>query len=191
MISAAVLALLTAWTNWASITTTGTSARVVRSDGATVLQIYTPAPADHLSGLVMRTSPPVVRNREPQRAVTGYYLDRGIFTYWRFVGSNGADTLEFGPQGHIISKRNGGVVDFRADSAPDRFVFTNQIDVAKCSEKHGFPCHPLNHLQRVVVKNFGREDRIILQGRVYRYADVKGGVLPGVPVDRLRVELMP
>lgn len=189
MISAAVLALLTAWTNWANITTTGTSARVVRNDNAVVLQIQTADPGAHLTRLVMRTAGARKRTADPRKAVTGYYLNRGIFTRWHFKGSKGADTLEFGPQGHIISKQSGGVVDFKRDTAPDRFTFTNRIDVAKCSKKHGFPCHPLNHLQRVVIKNFGREDVIDLQGRLYRYADVKDGVLPGVPVDRLRVEL--
>jgi hypothetical protein len=81
------------------------------------------------------------------------------------------------------------VVDFRRDVAKDVFTFTNRIDVAKCSEKHGFQCHPLNHLQRVVIKNFGREDEINLQGKIYRFTDVNNGTLPGVPVDRLRVEL--
>lgn len=191
MIAAAVLSLLTTFTNWNAVNTTGASARVVRQAGSVVLQIQTPAPADHLSGLVMRTAGGIKRRNAPRQAVTGYYLDRGIFTRWRFVGSTGPDTLEFGPQGHIISKQSGGVVDFKADSAPDRFTFTNRIDVAKCSEKHGIQCHPLNHLQRVVIKNFGREDVINLQGKIYRFSDVKGGVLPGVPADRLRVELTP
>jgi hypothetical protein len=190
MIAKSVLALLLAFTNWDAITTTGTSARIDRTDGV-VLQIRTSNPGDHLSGLKMTTASPRKREQDPRKAVTGYYLDRGIFTRWRFIGSKGSDTLEFGPQGHIISKQSGGVVDFKRDTAPDRFTFTNRIDVAKCSEKHGFQCHPLNHLQRVVIRNFGREDVIDLQGKLYRYADAKSGVLPGVPVDRLRVELMP
>jgi hypothetical protein len=191
MIPAAVLALLTAWTNWAEIPTQGATAGVQRDARKVVLQIRTSDPGAHLSGLVMRTATPREREADPRKAVTGYLLDRGIFTRWRFTGSNGPDTLEFGPQGHIISKQSGGVVDFRTDTAPDRFTFTNRIDVAACTKKHGFPCHPLNHLQQVVIKNFGREDQIVLQGRVYRRADVKGGVLPGVPVDRLRVEIQP
>lgn len=190
MIPPAVLSLLVAFTNWSAIPTTGTSARVLREAESVVLQLQTAAPADHLTGLVMRTASPRERQANPRQAVTGFYLDRGIFTRWRFDGSKGPDTLEFGPQGHIISKQSGGVVDFKRDTAPDRFTFTNRIDVAKCSEKHGFQCHPLNHLQRVVIKNFGREDTINLQGKIYRYADVKGGVLAGVPVDRLRVELL-
>lgn len=191
VISQAVLALLLAFTNWDAINTTGTSARVVREAESVVLQIRTAAPANHLTGLVMRTAGERKRQSDPRQAVTGFYLDRGIFTRWRFDGSKGPDTLEFGPQGHIISKQSGGVVDFKRDTAPDRFTFTNRIDVAKCSEKHGIVCHPLNHLQRVVIKNFGREDVIDLQGKLYRYSDVKGGALPGVPVDRLRVELIP
>ena len=91
----------------------------------------------------------------------------------------------------IISKRNGGVVDFGVDTAPDLFKFTNRIDVARCSKKHGIQCHPLNHLQKVLVRNMGREDVIELQGRRYGYTDVRGGALPGVPIDRLRVELLP
>ena len=191
MIAAAVLSLLTAFTNWDTINTAGTSARVVREAGSVVLQIQTSDPGAHLTGLKMKTASTEKRNKDGRRSVTGFYLDRGIFTRWRFDGSKGPDTLEFGPQGHIISKQSGGVVDFKVDSAPDRFTFTNRIDVAKCSEKHGFQCHPLNHLQRVVIKNFGREDVIDLQGKLYRYSDVKGGVLPGVPADRLRVELIP
>ena len=191
MIPAAVLALLTAWTNWPALETAGTAAGIRRGADGVVLEIRTADPGAHLTGLRMKTASPLKRQQDPRRAVTGFLLDQGIFTRWHFDGSKGADVLSFGPQGHIISKQSGGVVDFKRDDAPDRFVFTNRIDVAKCSEKHGFPCHPLNHLQRVVVKNFGREDQIILQGRIYRYGEVKGGVLPGVPVDRLRVEVMP
>lgn len=191
MIAAAVLSLLTAFTNWDTINTAGTSARVVREAGSVVLQIQTSDPGAHLTGLKMKTASTEKRNKDGRRSVTGFYLDRGIFTRWSFDGSKGSDTLEFGPQGHIISKQSGGVVDFKRDTAPDRFTFTNRIDVAKCSEKHGIQCHPLNHLQRVVIRNFGREDVIDLQGKLYRYSDVKGGVLPGVPADRLRVELIP
>ena len=160
-----------------------------------IVQVSTDNPGSHLSGLVMRTTPQRQRQQKRQAGdvrgiVLGFYLDRGIFTRWRFNGSTGPDKLTFGPQGHIISKQAGGVVDFRPDTARDVFTFTNRIDVAKCSEKHGIQCHPLNHLQKVVIKNFGKEDIIELQGRRYSYNDVTNGVLPGVPADRLRVELM-
>jgi hypothetical protein len=190
MITAAVLSLLTLWTNWSSINTTGASATVQRSTNNVILSIKTPDPGAHLTGLTMNTASPRVREQEPRTSVTGFYLDRGIFTRWRFNGSIGPDTLEFGPQGHIISKQSGGVVDFRVDTAPDVFRFTNRIDVAKCSEKHGIQCHPLNHLQRVVINNFGREDTIDLQGKIYKYRDVKNGILPNVPETRLRVNVI-
>lgn len=187
MIAKSVLALLMAFSNWDAIDTFGTSARIERNGDGVVLQVRTSNPGDHLTGLKMTTASPRKRANDPRRAVTGFYLDRGIFTRWRFIGSKGSDTLEFGPQGHIISRQFGGVVDFKRDNAPDTFTFTNRIDVAKCSEKHGFQCHPLNHLQKVVIRNFGPEDKIILQGRVYTFQDVKVDQLPGVPPDRLRV----
>ena len=147
-----------------------------------IVRIATSAPTNHLANLVMTTG---------KQGVTGFYLDRGIFTAWRFNGTRGSDTLTFGPQGVIISKRSAGSVDFRNDTAKDVFEFTNRIDVAKCSAKHGFQCHPLNHLQQVTIRNFGREDEIILQGRKYGYRDVRNNALPGVPETRLRVLLIP
>jgi hypothetical protein len=191
MITTAALALLLAFTNWEVIDTAGTSARVVRIDDAVTLQIQAADPGAHLRGLRMKTAGLAKRRNDPRQAVTGYVLDRGIFTAWRFVGSPGPDSLTFGAQGHIISKRNGGVVDFGRDRVRDTFTFTNRIDVERCSQKHGFRCHPLNHLQKVVIKNFGPEDVIDLQGRRYGYRDVRNGLLPDVPGDRLRVELLP
>ena len=145
-----------------------------------IVRIATSAPTNHLAGLQMKTG---------KEGVTGFYLDRGIYTAWRFNGSTGSDSLTFGSQGVIISKRDGGIVDFKKDTAKDVFTFANKIDVAKCSEKHGFQCHPLNHLQQVTIKNFGREDEIILQGRKYGYKDVRDNALLGVPETRLRVLL--
>jgi len=145
-----------------------------------IVRIATSAPTNHLAGLQMKTG---------KEGVTGFYLDRGIYTSWRFNGSTGSDSLTFGPQGVIISKRDGGIVDFKKDTAKDVFTFTNKIDVAKCSKEHGVQCHPLNHLQQVTIKNFGREDEIILQGRKYGYKDVRNSALPGVPETRLRVLL--
>ena len=189
MIAKAVLSLLLAFTNWDAINTNSTTAKVLRNGSSVVLQIQTADPGAHLTGLRMETASERLRSSDPRKAVTGFRLDRGIYTRWRFEGSKGADTLEFGPQAHIISKQLGGVVDFKRDDAPDRFTFTNRINVAKCSEKHGIVCHPLNHLQKVTIKNFGKEDVIDLQGRIYRFKDVrKDGTLANVPPDRLRVE---
>jgi hypothetical protein len=39
-----------------------------------------------------------------------------------------------------------------------------------------------------LIKNFGKEDTINLQGKIYHYQDVQNGTLPGVPADRLRIE---
>jgi hypothetical protein len=145
-----------------------------------IVHIATSSPTNHLAGLKMTTG---------DKGIKGFYLDKGIYTSWRFNGSKGSDFLTFGSQGVIISKRDGGIVDFKNDNARDVFTFTNRIDVAKCSEKHGIQCHPLNHLQQVTIKNFGREDEIIIQGRKYGYKDVRNGTLLGVPASRLRIEL--
>jgi len=82
-------------------------------------------------------------------------------------------------------------VNFGRDRVRDTFTFTNQINVAECSKKHGFTCSPLNHLSRVKIVNFGREDQINLQGKIYGYNDVKNGLLPGVSASRLTVSLLP
>ena len=188
--NAAILVLLALWTNWNSITTNNSVASVQRSPENLVLSIKTPTPTNHLTGLVMQTASVEQRSQTPKDSVTGYYLDRGIFTQWKFNGSTGPDTLEFGSQGVIISKRSGGVVDFKKDTAPDVFKFSNVIDVKKCSEKHGIQCHPLNHLQQVTINNFGKEDTIVLQGKSYNYKDVKNGVLSDVPLSRLKVNII-
>lgn len=146
------------------------------------LKISTNSPLNHTFNLKMSTS------RKYQ--VDGFYLDVGIYSLWKFIGSKRSDTLYFGPQGVIINKKVGGVVDFGVDSEKDTFVFTNTINVARCSEKHGFTCHPLNHLNNVTINNFGREDLIVLQGKRYRYDDVKNGLLPGVPAERLKVNII-
>ena len=197
--AAVILPIITAALNWDALDTAQRNYSTFSLDtnrAGSIVKISTNNPGSHLSGLSMTVTQSRQRNAlrnagDTKSIVLGFYLDRGIFTRWRFRGSTGADSLTFGPQGHIISKQSGGVVDFRNDTAPDKFTFMNRIDVAKCSEKHGFQCHPLNHLQRVLIKNFGREDTIDLQGRVYRYSDVRGGLLPGVPADRLRIELIP
>lgn len=196
--TAAVLALLTTALNWTALDPTQRNlsifaVRPVRN--GSVLDIKAADPVSHLAGLVMRTTPQQQRRRlrdegKPNDAILGFYLDRGIFTSWRFIGSTGPDSLTFGPQGVIISKRLGGVVDFGRDQVRDTFTFTNTIDVKRCSERHGITCHPLNHLQRVTIKNFGPQDVIKLQGRVFRHNQVKNGALPGVPVERLKVEVM-
>jgi len=175
----AILSVLTAVLNWDAIAPAQrayTTATIKQG----IVHIATSAPTNALSGLVMTTG---------KAGVTGFNLDRGIYTAWQFNGTKGSDTLTFGAQGVIITKRNGGVVNFREDNAKDVFEFTNRIDVAKCSKDFGIQCSPLNHLQQVVIKNFGREDLVILQGRRYGYKDVRNGALPEVPTTRLHVLL--
>jgi hypothetical protein len=196
--AAAILPILTVALNWSALDATQRGLSTFTLDtgkNGSVVKIQANTPSSHLMGLVMRTTPKPQRDRmraagETKAKILGFHLDRGIYTSWSFIGSTGPDSLTFGSQGVIISKRATGTVDFGKDKAPDVFRFTNQIDVAKCSEKHGIQCHPLNHLQQVTIKNFGPEDVIDLQGRKYRYSDVKGGALPDVPIQRLRVELL-
>ena len=84
-----------------------------------IVSIATSNPTNHLAGLKMTTG---------DKGIKGFYLDRGIYTSWRFNGSKGSDSLTFGSQGVIISKRDGGIVDFKNDKAKDVFTFTNRID---------------------------------------------------------------
>jgi len=196
--AAAILPILTAALNWSALDATQRGSATFTLDtgkNGSIVKVQANTPSSHLMGLVMRTTPKPQRDRmraagEVKAKILGFHLDRGIYTSWSFIGSTGPDSLTFGSQGVIISKRATGTVDFGKDNARDVFRFTNQIDVAKCSEKHGIQCHPLNHLQQVTIKNFGPEDTIDLQGRKYRYSDVKGGALPDVPIQRLRVELL-
>ena len=196
--AATILPIITAALNWSALDTTQRGLSTFTLDtgkNGSIVKIQANTPSSHLMGLVMRTTPQLQRSKmrsagETKAKVLGFYLDRGIYSSWRFIGSTGPDSLTFGSQGVIISKRDGGIVDFGKDSAPDLFRFANRIDVAKCSAKHGIQCHPLNHLQQVVIKSFGPEDTIDLQGRKYKYSDVKGGALPDVPTQRLRVELL-
>jgi len=196
--AAAVLPILAAALNWSALDATQRESATFTLDtgkNGSIVQIQAATPSSHLMGLVMRTTPQPQREKmraagEIKAKILGFYLDRGIYTSWRFIGSTGPDTLTFGPQGVIISKRATGTVDFGKDNARDVFRFTNQIDVARCSAKHGIQCHPLNHLQQVTIRNFGPEDIIDLQGQKYGYSDVKNGALPNVPIQRLRVEIL-
>lgn len=141
-------------------------------------------PTDHLMGAKVRMG----------QGVSKVIFDRGVYSMWRVDGTADRDVLQFGSQGTIINRRVGGVFDMGKDRVSDRFIFTNTINVAACSAKHPElkgGCHPLNHLQQVTIKNFGPEDRAILQGRTYTYRDIRGNSFPGVPETRLRVVPLP
>lgn len=145
------------------------------------LSIRLSRPVDHLMGARFKMG----------NGVRSIVFDRGVFSDWLIKGTTGRDVVRFASQGTIINRRRGGTFDMGADRVRDRFIFQNQINVAACSEKHGYPCHPLNHLQQVTIRNFGPEDEVILQGRVYAYRDMRGGGFPGVPIQRLRVVPLP
>lgn len=152
-----------------------------KNKSAPKINVKQTKPIDHAMGLKLMTG----------KGVKHIKLDVGVYSSFNFKGTKGSDTLEMGPQGTIISKRRGGTIDFQKDNAPDRFIFTNTINVAKCSAKHPElkgGCHKLNHLQKVTIKNFGKEDTVILQGKTYKFEDIQGNAFKGVPIDRLRVE---
>jgi hypothetical protein len=133
-------------------------------------------------GLTMKTSSLADRSSQTD-AITGFQLDRGVYRDWKFIGSKGSDSLYFESQGTIISNITSGVVNFGRDSARDIFTFTNTVDTTK-HDKY-------NHLQKVKIINFGKEDVINLQGKVFGYSDVKNGQLPGVSSERLSISLIP
>ena len=110
--NSAILSILVAVLNWnALIPAQRAYSTFTVKQG--IVRIATSAPTNHLSGLQMTTG---------KKEVKGFFLDKGIYTSWRFNGSTGSDSLTFGSQGVIISKRDGGVVDFKKDSAKDVFT---------------------------------------------------------------------
>ena len=137
---------------------------------------------NYFGGITMKTSSVADRNSKTD-AITGFRLDRGVYRDWKFIGSKGSDSLYFGSQGTIISNTTSGLVNFGRDSVRDIFTFTNTVNTKKYDK--------YNHLQRVKIINFGREDIIDLQGKTFGYSDVKNGQLPGVSIDRLSISLIP
>ena len=139
---------------------------------------------DYMSrpGLIMKTSS--VADRESKTdAITGFRLEKGVYRDWKFIGSKGEDTIYFGSQATIISNITSGVVNFGRDNAKDTFTFTNTVNTKKYNK--------YNHLQKVKIINFGREDEINIQGKIYGYSDVKKGVIGDIPADRLSIALIP
>jgi hypothetical protein len=111
-------------------------------------------------------------------------IDQGMLAQLVVRGTKGADRITLGAQAGTITKRFTSRIQMGKDTARDVFTFTNT------TASHG----PFNHMQRVVVTEFGREDEIRLAnvGRVIRYDDVQGdGSIPGVPRLSIRVERLP
>jgi hypothetical protein len=113
-------------------------------------------------------------------------VDRGMFASFSYKGNKDVDHVIFGGQAGAITKRANSVINFGNDKSKDVFEFANT------TRTHG----PFNHMQRFVVRNFGRGDEIRLQniGRTFRFKDLRrfgDGVygLNGVPLDKLRITL--
>lgn len=155
------------------------------------VSITGPGPADAVNNLVFRPTPSNKRTRGGMDDITGFFLDRGIFNNWRFQGTRSRDSLTLGSQGHIITKGLGGVFNMGRDNVRDQFTFTNTINVERISQIFGRPISPLNHLSGVKIVNFGKEDIINLQGKIYTWDDVNKttGTLPGVEASRLQITL--
>jgi len=156
------------------------SVQVYRQGGK--IKVVQDRVTDHVMGLRLQTGD----------GVQMIILDRGVYSDWTFQGRTGKDVLRFGPTGTIINKRRGGVVVFNSKGttpAGSKFVFENKIDVARVQEKHpGVKIHPLNHLQKVIIKGAKPGDQAVLQGKRFRLEDADGsGALSGVPIDRLKV----
>lgn len=133
-------------------------------------------------GLIMKTSSLADRDSRTD-AITGFRLERGVYRDWKFIGSKGEDTIYFGSQATIISNITSGVVNFGRDNAKDTFTFTNTVNTKKYDK--------YNHLQKVKIINFGREDEINIQGKTYGYSDVKNGVIGDIPKERLSISQIP
>jgi hypothetical protein len=108
-------------------------------------------------------------------------VDQAMAAQWTIVGSSAANRIVFGGQAGAITKNFNSVIDMGKDDVKDVFTFTNSA-----------PGKPFNHMQRFVVKNFGREDVIELKniGKSFGYNDVQrdGSLLGGASVDSTRVQ---
>lgn len=115
-------------------------------------------------------------------------INRAMAASWSYRGNQDRDKVIFGDQAGAITRRTNSVINFGNDTVRDTFVFTNT------TRTHG----PFNHMQRYVIRNFGREDVVRLRnvGRTLRFNDLRNfgnGVygFNGVPLDKLRVSLAP
>ncbi|MBE9172142.1 hypothetical protein IQ216_03310 [Cyanobium sp. LEGE 06143] len=120
----------------------------------------------------------------PRDIVTGFPVNNAMARNWIFQGSRGSDLIDFQSTAGAITKRSQSVINFGRDEVRDRFFFTNN------TRTHG----PFNHMQRFVIRNFGREDQVTLRniGRRFRFNDLVSygnGVMgfPGVDPTKLRV----
>ncbi|MFQ6538000.1 MULTISPECIES: hypothetical protein [Aphanothece] len=115
-------------------------------------------------------------------------VNRAMAASWTYKGNADKDTIIFGAQAGAITKRTNSVIDFGNDKVRDTFAFTNN------TRFHG----PFNHMQRYVIRNFGKQDVVKLNniGKTLRFKDLRSygnGVygFNGVPLDKLRITLTP
>ena len=107
-------------------------------------------------------------------------INKAMAAQWTIKGTTAQDRITFGSQAGAITKNHNSVIDLGNDAVKDVFTFTNSA-----------PGKPFNHMQRFVVKNFGKEDVIQLKniGKSFGYGDVqRDGSLPGVPLSTLKVQ---
>lgn len=112
--------------------------------------------------------------------VSGVNVNRGMFAQFNVNGTKGRDKVIFGDQAGTITKRFNSVINFKKDNVRDTFVFKNT------TKENG----PFNHAQRIVIKNFGKEDKIVLKNirKTFNFGDVRNdGSLPGVNLGSIRV----
>ena len=122
-------------------------------------------------------------NLRKNDSVTGIIVDRAMAASWRFNGTDGRNAFIFKSQAGAITKRTNSIINFKKDSAPDKFIFSNTT-----------PKDPFNHMQRFVIKNFGKEDSIILKniGQTFRARDLRSlgdnkYSLPGISPTKITV----
>lgn len=123
---------------------------------------------------------------EARDLVTGFRVNNAMARNWIFKGSKASDLIDFQSAAGAITKRSQSVINFGKDEVRDRFFFTNN------TRTHG----PFNHMQRFVIRNFGREDRVTLRniGRSFGFDDLVSygnGVMGFRGVDPTKLRVVP
>lgn len=155
----------------------GVQVTVVNRHGTVTIKGASPTAA--VSGLVLHAKP----------NVHNFVLEQGIFTKLVFRGTTASDSLKMGSQAVIVTKGAGITMFMGNDQVKDTFEFTNTINVERISKQFGRPISPLNHLSHVVIKQFGPQDEVIIQGKRFTYNDVQAnGTVPGIEAEKLRIE---
>jgi hypothetical protein len=123
---------------------------------------------------------------DPADIVTGFRVNNAMARNWKFKGSKGSDLIDFQANAGAITKRSQSVINFGRDEVRDQFFFTNN------TKTHG----PFNHMQRFVIRNFGKEDVVTLRniGRSFGFDDLVSygnGVMGFRGVDPTKLRVVP